>query len=854
MATTTTLDTLVVYLEGVDKGLQKTLTHASKEVEKTARVIDTTATYALKNHAESYKLVEDTYKAVTTYSKSFQKEQAKAIEQQNQVNEAHANAEKQAERMAKGKEVTVALSTNQEKYNQKVGELKELLKHGAISQETYNRGVKSLEPLLDTNTTKLGEMGTAVFKLIQAYAGMRVMRQAFHNFAEAKTIGIQLNATLEANGRNVEQLTKRYKAFAEEMERVTTAEDDAVLKMLQTAEMMGLTGAKAERAVKNAIALASTKGGSGESYVRQTALLEKGSIGRLSRLLGISTEDTGQGVLDDETGEMLYKNSAKVAEAQKILAKMFTVANKEIDTNSGMIKVLSRDYGNMLEDFGELIAEGVRPFLEVLKEIIAFFRQLPPEIKAVLTAISAMTIGWLTLKGALAGLSLIFPTTIKSLSGILSVSNLLKVGLIGGSAYGLFEVAKAAWNALGPVKELNKALEEGRKLTGRGIEQEQKRQSKAMERIDKLGTNEEKEQALQEMIRRVEKEMQGLKAGIGLAEKSKKEMFMAVPEFLDDGGLKDQIKELQERLRNYEKTYDELQNKLADVKESTAPKGVTAENQKLYDDDIAALERKNRVMIEGEEHVKTMEYLEKGLTDTEVAYRESLINTGIELEKQKKRWDDSIAFMNELANKYYKANLTAEGWSQDEIRYWELIKQGVDPIILEQIDYLMDLNAEFEHNQKLIEKGKHITEQYMTPQEKMAKHQAELNELLEAGAIDMETFRRATEQVKDETKKLNTELLQVQATAAGSNDAYQKIEEYRMMRKGMFESTRIANNAPSNSSIYGNASANALGAAALNVPYSVDPVAGVVDVLEDIRDLMKKKDIDIIEVSTADLE
>lgn len=191
------------------------------------------------------------------------------------------------------------------------------------------------------------------------------LRDAFNNFAEAENISIRLDAILEANGRNVAEVRKEYDQFAATMQRLTIAEDDSVLALLQVAENMDVTGDAAKRAVKNALAMASAFGGSAETFVRMTAGLEKGVVSPM-----LSRYFQNLRAIKDPT--------EKAAKAQELLGKMFAVAQAEAGSAAGMVKTLVRDFGNMLEVFGEIVAQGVRPVIVQVKSLIAWFAELGP--------------------------------------------------------------------------------------------------------------------------------------------------------------------------------------------------------------------------------------------------------------------------------------------------------------------------------------------------------------------------------------------------------------------------------------------------------------------------------------------
>lgn len=210
------------------------------------------------------------------------------------------------------------------------------------------------------------------------------LSEALGNFQEAELIGLRLTATLEANGRQVQETMARYEAFALRMEGATTAEDDFVLSLLSTAESFGLTGNAAEKATQDALSFASLTGGSAEAMMRLTAAMQKGDVGQAQRFARMIPQLRG---IRDE--------SQFVARYQELAALGFRLAGKEAESSSGSFTTLMRDLGNMTEGFGDFVAQIVQPFVDGLKVIIAWVRALSPEIKALITVALSLVTGFL---------------------------------------------------------------------------------------------------------------------------------------------------------------------------------------------------------------------------------------------------------------------------------------------------------------------------------------------------------------------------------------------------------------------------------------------------------------------------
>lgn len=221
--------------------------------------------------------------------------------------------------------------------------------------------------------SRFGEAAVAGYGL-NKLKGM--LHQAFDAFSESELIGLRLTATLEANGREVDALTSQYTRFAEEMEKLTTHEDDAVLSMLRMAETFDVTGTAAQKAVQDAIGLAAITGTQAESLIRLTAALAKGDTEQAMRFARMVPQLRG-----------IKDQNEFLAKAEQLVASGMKAANAEMQSASGILKMLHRDYGNMLEDVGKIIAEGIKPLADGLRNVIASIRALDDQTKRFLTIV-----------------------------------------------------------------------------------------------------------------------------------------------------------------------------------------------------------------------------------------------------------------------------------------------------------------------------------------------------------------------------------------------------------------------------------------------------------------------------------
>lgn len=151
-----------------------------------------------------------------------------------------------------------------------------------------------------------------------------------------------------------------------------------------------------------------------------------------------------------------------------------------------------------------------------------------------------------------------------------------------------------------------------------------------------------------------------------------------------------------------------------------------------------------------------------------------------------------------------------------------------------------------DEEKKLMDKGKSVIEKYMTPQEKLVKEQGELDKLMEAGAIDSETYRRALADLHGQTQedyKVKMGVTGIDSVLAGSADAFARIREQRdLLSQGGRISMGMKPNGVSVTS-------KAMGAAALAGGDKTQDRVAIL--LTEIRDAIVSKDT--VEVAQAEL-
>lgn len=216
------------------------------------------------------------------------------------------------------------------------------------------------------------------------------LNAALGAWSESETAVIMLNATLKANERNVESLSKEYQNFANEMQTLTTSSDEAVLGLLKQAESFQLTGEAAKQASKDAMALAAINGSSAQSMIRITAAMADGDMKKAMMFSRMIPQLRG---VKDET-EFMSRYQKLTTAGMETMAAM-------ADTASGRIKQLQNAFNDLGEDLGEIVANIIKPLVEQLISLARWIKELDPNIKQLIVGVSGLILGFTALGPAL---------------------------------------------------------------------------------------------------------------------------------------------------------------------------------------------------------------------------------------------------------------------------------------------------------------------------------------------------------------------------------------------------------------------------------------------------------------------
>lgn len=357
---------------------------------------------------------------------------------------------------------------------------------------------------LEETGKKLQEIGGAAREMISAISdvtGGLEFWDSFEGFGEAEKAERGLNQMIKSNGREVEGLIVRYKEFADTIQSTTSVEGDSVISLLKQAEAYDVTGASAERAVKNALALSEVHGINAQSVIKLTSALEQGSAQALGRYFPSLRK------IKDET--------ERVAEAQRLLANMQGVLSDSASTSTGKMEQLKNMYGDFKEAIGELISVALEPMIATMQSVVEEISKMPKWMKitiavmlglltvvaAVGTAVGGLILAATSLAGALGITSAAATATVVALTA-------LKVVAVIGVAYAFYELGAALSGAAEEYENFNQATKQSTELNDKWSAKFSANTESIMKSLADL-KGEEKKTAIDEQLKTAQKEMRG---------------------------------------------------------------------------------------------------------------------------------------------------------------------------------------------------------------------------------------------------------------------------------------------------------------------------------------------------------
>lgn len=273
------------------------------------------------------------------------------------------------------------------------------------------------------NTKKLGKSMTMGLTAPIAALGFTAVK-AFDQ--QAKAIA-QVEAGLKSTGATVGFTSKQLQQMAADLQTKTIFGDEEILKdaTSQLLTFTNIAGDQFTRTQKVALDLATRLDGDLKSASIQLGKALNDPIANLTALSrsGIQFSEDQKAVIKSLT------ESGRLAEAQTVildeLEKQYGgSAEAAAKAGTGGLKQLANSFGDLQEEFGKIIMEFLPPVIDGLKNMLATFQNLSPEVKRF------MVIG-AGIAAALGPLLIILPSLIQGFMALLSPIGLVIAAVVG---------------------------------------------------------------------------------------------------------------------------------------------------------------------------------------------------------------------------------------------------------------------------------------------------------------------------------------------------------------------------------------------------------------------------------------
>ena len=273
------------------------------------------------------------------------------------------------------------------------------------------------------NTKKLGKSMTMGLTAPIAALGFTAVK-AFDQ--QAKAIA-QVEAGLKSTGATVGFTSKQLQQMASDLQTKTIFGDEEILKdaTSQLLTFTNIAGDQFARTQSVALDLATRLDGDLKSASIQLGKALNDPIANLSAL-------SRSGIQFSEDQKQVIKSlteSGRLAEAQTVildeLEKQYGgSAEAAAKAGTGGLKQLANSFGDLQEEFGKIIMEFLPPVIDGLKNMLATFQNLSPEVKRF------MVIG-AGIAAALGPLLIILPSLIQGFMALLSPIGLVIAAVVG---------------------------------------------------------------------------------------------------------------------------------------------------------------------------------------------------------------------------------------------------------------------------------------------------------------------------------------------------------------------------------------------------------------------------------------
>jgi hypothetical protein len=220
-----------------------------------------------------------------------------------------------------------------------------------------------------------------------AFAGFSIKA-----WTESQNALSKLTGVLKSTGNVIGYTTDQLEEFATQIQDTTGFEDDMIINA--EAIMATFTSIGHDvfpQAIKAAADMSAVMGTDLQGSVIQLGKALQDPITGLTALrrVGVNFNATQKETIAQfvEMGDVVSAQNIILAELNR---EFGNVAATMMKTDTGALKALGNDFGNLQEDIGRLILESLRPLIDIAREVIKWFTGLDDGVKKTIIAIGGV--------------------------------------------------------------------------------------------------------------------------------------------------------------------------------------------------------------------------------------------------------------------------------------------------------------------------------------------------------------------------------------------------------------------------------------------------------------------------------
>ncbi len=537
------------------------------------------------------------------------------------------------------------------------------------SQETASK-VELAARRIEGISNQVKGFGQSVLGFMGAIGIATSLKGAFEKFSELERGQRQLKTAIEVGGHSAATTTARYAAFAKEISSTTLTTKGATFAMLKQAELMGKSGADAEKLVRTSVALAGAQGGEAQEWLRTAYAVQTGNRALAVRMV------LGRGVKVTEESW---------AAVQKMVTAGMKNANEEFNSAPGRIERLGRTFNELKVQMGGMVAEGISPVLSKLEEAAGWFKNLDPQVKSTITQIILFTAATTALGGTL-------PKIISLLSSTRGGYAALAVAIVAGGI--------AIYNANRDVQAYNESLQESARLNQKLSDLLIKRAGHEIEDIQHISDPGQRESQFAEALAAANEQVLDLEKNLANAKKRRDDLDLHLGPLTveatgqaakvatnDIVGMESQLKAAKEAAR----LFKEEMGKAAAVTSELLIKSV--------DDLEKELEKATATFGMSEEEIKRWELTQRGATKEQLKVADALADVQRAQKDHQKLMEEGVQVTQEsrsAAAKLYDEEthlfvlftqnaITAETYAAALQKLWEAQTRLASPSVTHEL-------------------------------------------------------------------------------------------------------------------------------------------------------------------------